>query len=528
MRFANPPRTAGEWLLLILPFLALLSLLIPTYYNVAIGLWRYEEHAYAPLLALVAFALLWRGTRDICLAPHPVFPAWGWIVLIAGIAGYVLGRSQKIELIELLAGIPLVAGYVAVIGGPQALKKLRFPLFFLVFSVPYPPWVVETLTNPLKIFISFMAESLLYNVGYPVARNGVILALGPYRMLVADACSGLHSLIFLTALGLLYIHLTCPPAPVWRRFILFSALVPIAVLANFVRVMTLVLSTYYFGDSVAQGAWHVIAGLLLFVSAFAGLFGLDSMLNHIGGSTGWQSTADRFPASDAPHPSASPIISLKSSLFLTVLLLSANVTAVLLAPHHLLAGNKVVPMLKALIPENFGDWHHAERTDSILISPILQDGSLRQYSQTLLRTYVNGSGQGIMLTIAYGTNQVGHEFQAHRPEACYKAQGFALMNWQETDIRLGSQLLKVRQLVAQHNRRTEPITYWMTIDDKATLPGVPRKIEQLRYGLRGIVPDGMLIRVSCIDSNIERAFALQTRFITDLHNAVPGNLGFTR
>ena len=96
------------------------------------------------------------------------------------------------------------------LGGRQVLRQMAFPLFFLIFVLPYPGWVIDSLTQPLKLMISQGAEWLLYLAGYPVARSGVLISLGQYRLMVADACSGLHSLIFLSALGLLYIHFTGP------------------------------------------------------------------------------------------------------------------------------------------------------------------------------------------------------------------------------------------------------------------------------------------------------------------------------
>jgi len=520
-----PTRTANEWLRTLLPAIALLALLIPTYYNVAIGLWKYEENAFAPLLAMAAFLLICYRIRKVHLLAGQGVPLLGIILLAIGIIGYVVGRSQKIELIELLAGIPLMAGTLEITGGRAALKQMRFPLFFLLFSVPYPSWVIFSLTNPLKTWISSWAEFVLYAAGYPVARSGVVLDLGPYRMLVADACSGMHSLLFLSAMGLLYIHLTGLRAR-WHCFLLVATLLPIAVLANFVRVMTLVLTTYHFGDAAGQGFWHDLAGLLLFVTAFAGLFGLDNLLMLIGRRYWKHGQQDAYPQSAVSSQPTVQIVSWPNSMLLTTLLLLTAVVAMTLTPHRLMANGKAVPELESLIPQQFGDWRHDELTDTLLVAPEQKANLPRYYSQMLLRTYIGSEGQRIMLSISYGNNQMGQAFQAHRPESCYRAQGFTLIDSREAGLSLRNQTLKVRRLVAQHNTRIEPITYWMTIGDKPTLPGIPRKIEQLRHGLRGEIPDGMLIRVSTIGRDFEKAFMLHARFISDLQQAVPGTIGF--
>ena len=545
-RTVYPAFRFQDWVRLALPALALLGLLIPTYHNVAIGLWQNEEHGYAPLLAILSLGLILHHARDLHLAPQPGFPVLGVGLFLLGALGYVVGRSQKIELLELTACIPLLAGTLTILGGRDALHRMRFPLFFLIFSLPYPAWVIVSLTNPLKLWISAWAESLLYTLGYPVARSGVIVALGPYRLLVEDACSGLHSLIFLSALGLLYIHLT-GPRQTWQRLVLVAALLPIAVLANFIRVMILMLITYHFGDAIGQSYWHDAAGILLFVSAFAGLYGLDSLLRTI---------ARRFgdsPRSLTPHqaehlaarhaaPSADTgrnpswpwgapqrlILSIpgwKLSLLMTLALTVTGVLSILMTPRNLIANTKSLPDLETTIPVAFADWRQDQLMDQLLVIP-KQKQPPNLHDQVLTRTYVNGQGQRVMLFVSYGSNQLGREFQEHRPEFCYRGAGFTLLETDDASLPLKAQKLPVRQLIAQRYERLEAITYWMTIGDQPTLPGVPRKLVQLQYGLTGKIPDGMLVRVSSLLTNSEDAFALQTRFIADLSLAIPQLLGF--
>lgn len=552
-RTAYPPTSPLDWVRLALPTLALLGLLIPTYHNVAIGLWQNEEHGYAPLLAIVSLGLIIHHARDLHLVPRTDFPALGASLLLLGALGYVVGRSQKIELLELTGCIPLLAGTLTVLGGREVLHRMRFPLLFLIFSLPYPAWVIDSLTNPLKLWISAWSENLLYALGYPVARSGVVVALGPYRLLVEDACSGLHSLIFLSVLGLLYIHLT-GPRQTWQRLVLVAALLPIALLANFIRVLALMLITYHFGDAIGQGFWHETAGILLFVTAFAGIYGLDSLLRllarHFGhpppspllhpatpsSSLHSQTSNQAMPADQADRNPSWPwdtrrgfVLSMpswKRSLLLTLALTVTGALSVLMIPRHPMVHTKPLPVLETLIPQAFADWHHDALTDQLIVTPKWQP-SKDPHLQVLTRTYVNSQGQRVMLFVSYGSNQLGREFQEHRPEFCYRGSGFTLVETGDASLSLKGQNLPVRQLLAQQNDRFEAITYWMTIGDQATLPGVPRKLLQLRYGLLGEIPDGMLVRVSSPQVKGEDAFALQTRFIADLRLALPQHLGFS-
>jgi len=147
--------------------------------------------------------------------------------------------------------------------GVRALKAQWFALFFMLFMVPLPGVVVDTVTMPMKMAVSYVAEHVLYWVGYPIGRNGVILQIGQYMLLVADACAGLHTLLTLEALGLLYLNLVRRDSG-FRNISLALLIVPISFTANVIRVMALSLITYHFGDAAGQGFLHGFAGMVLF------------------------------------------------------------------------------------------------------------------------------------------------------------------------------------------------------------------------------------------------------------------------
>ena len=502
----------------VLPVSALLCLLLPTYHDAASSLWKQEEHAYAPLLTALSFCLLFYRLRDIRPAPVAA-PAAGMLLLSCGLVLYAVGRSQRVDLLELGALIPVMAGMIATLGGRAALRALRFPLLFLLFALPYPGWVIDSLTSPLKELIAAGAERVLYAAGYPVARSGVVLGLGPYRLLVADACSGLHSLIFLSALGLLYLHLTGNRTAL-HRSILVLALVPIALLANFFRVLILLLLTYYFGDAVGQSFWHDLTGLALFVSAFAVLIGMDGVLALLIRRPAVRSEKPCATETGLPKPGEKRVRSLAVSLALLAAVAGAN----MLTPTQPMAARRPVPDLNSGIPARLGDWTMENPALLPLVAPDVQAGVQRIYSQTVNRIYVNGRGERIMLAIAYGADQSDGALQVHRPEYCYKAQGFSLADPADGRIFTAAGELPVRRLVARLGSRIEPITYWMTVGNETALPGMRRKLAQLRYGLRGQIADGMLIRISSLGGDSGRAFRLHESFISELQQALPESL----
>jgi len=160
------------------------------------------------------------------------------------------------------------------------LRHLWFPIFYLAFLVPPPGWVIDWVTAPLKTFISHAAVNVLQPLGYPIVREGVMLYVAQYQLLVKDACAGLNSIVSLTAIGLFYIYLLHRAS--WRySLFLLCWILPVAVLANFIRVILLVLITYHLGDAMAQGFLHSTAGLLMFVTALAGIFAIDGVARSI-------------------------------------------------------------------------------------------------------------------------------------------------------------------------------------------------------------------------------------------------------
>jgi EpsI family protein len=199
----------------------------------------------------------------------------------------------------------------------------------------------------------------------------------------------------------------------------------------------------------------------------------------------------------------------------------AAIGAQALKPSRKMADASPPFELTRIIPGEFGDWKTDPSIRPISVSPEVQAMLDNIYNQTLARTYINSRGQRIMLSIAYGGDQAGEATQMHRPEFCYVAQGFQLTQNVVSQIVMDYGALPVRRLFAIQGSRNEPITYWITVGDRATLPGIGRKLAQLAYGLTGNIPDGMLVRVSSIDSDGREAYLLHDRFIRELLMAVP-------
>jgi exosortase B len=266
----------------LLPWLILAAglacLYVPTLVDLLHGAWTSEQQGQGPLVLALAIWMLWRN-RERIDAPGPQRgrPAPAAALFALGGIAYVLGRTQGFWFFEVGSVIPVLAACLMTMRGPAAVRAAWFPLLFMIFMIPYPATLVDALTQPMKIAVSYVAEHILFAFGFPIARTGVIIEIGQYQLLVADACAGLNTLFTLEALGLMYLNVVRHSS--WTRNVGLAALiVPISFVANVIRVMVLTLVTYYFGDDAGQGFLHGFAGLVLFLSALLLIIATDSLL----------------------------------------------------------------------------------------------------------------------------------------------------------------------------------------------------------------------------------------------------------
>lgn len=269
---------AGSDPIALVALLAGLCLLyLPTYWDLAQTVWATDEQGHGPIILAVSLWLLYSKRHGLAVLVPAPRPGPAWTVLALGLLMYAFGRTQSILMAEVGSQLALVAGLFLLFMGSVALRMVWFALFFMLFMIPLPGALVAAVTGPLKSAVSTVAELILYKSGYPVARSGVILSVGPYQLLVADACAGLNSMFTLEALGLLYMNLMKYTSAA-RNIALAILIIPISFAANVIRVMILVLVTFHFGDEAGQGFVHGFAGMVLFMVALTLMLITDKVL----------------------------------------------------------------------------------------------------------------------------------------------------------------------------------------------------------------------------------------------------------
>lgn len=272
---ARPDRRS--WLIV---GVGLVALMLPTLWDFLIGEWSSYSQGHEVLLLTAGAWLLYRQAGAIAALPDRPM---GWsapLTLALGLALYALGRTQQFLRIEILSLFFILPALLACFKGWAVLRRIWFVLLFLLFVVPLPFSVILMVTGPLKEAVSVVATTVLDWAGYPVGHVGVVITVGQYQLLVAEACAGLHSMFILEAMGLLYSNLMNYQS--WLRNVLLAVLVvPLSFLANVLRVMILVVITYHLGDRVGQGFLHNFAGLVLFALALALVGGADRLLGAV-------------------------------------------------------------------------------------------------------------------------------------------------------------------------------------------------------------------------------------------------------
>ena len=273
------PRFLETWRPLAMPALMFVTLLAVLYWSVAVNLvhqwWSDENYSHGFLVPLFSGYLVWR--RRGALTPMPVRRHWiGWPVLVFGLGCLVIGDLAAENFLQRSSLIVVVAGLVLVNLGTSAFRLVAFPLAYLFFMIPMPATIFYKLAFPLQMLAAANSAAVLDLLGVPVLLDGNVIHLSRVTLGVAEACSGIRSLISLLALAVAWAYLTLPSLPAMA--ILVAAAIPITIAANAARIVITGLIGQSFGMQYAQGFFHTFSGWLIFIVAFVCLLAVHSLI----------------------------------------------------------------------------------------------------------------------------------------------------------------------------------------------------------------------------------------------------------
>jgi len=244
-----------------------------------------EYYSHGPLIPLLSAYIVYSKRHEFARAPAGRYHLWGAPIVLVSLALHGLATFWDVNFPQGFAMIGVIGGLTLMLWGWERTKLLAFPIIFLCFMVPVDRLLVTKLSNPLQLGSARVAASVPQALGVPVQIHGTIIEIPDYTFEVAQACSGLKSTIAMSALAALFAYLVV--APMWKRLVLFVSGVPVALLANASRISLTLLLGKSFGPAAAEGFFHSVSGIMVFLVGLVGLFlvakGLrcDTMRNDI-------------------------------------------------------------------------------------------------------------------------------------------------------------------------------------------------------------------------------------------------------
>ncbi len=237
--------------------------------------WKDEYYGHGVLIPLISGYVLYRQRARLAALPREG-GGWGLVILIGALLLRAAGQFLEVHFLSGFALVATFYGLVLWVGGRHVARAALFPIAFLLFMIPLSRLLVEKLSMPMQLFSARWAGQLAAGIIPGLQVQGVSIATPDYSFSVAIPCSGLKSLIAMSALGALYAYLV--EGPPLRRVALFLAAFPLALLANLVRIFVTVILGNTIGPAAAEGFFHTLSGAFVFLVALAGLFALGGIL----------------------------------------------------------------------------------------------------------------------------------------------------------------------------------------------------------------------------------------------------------
>ncbi len=534
--FAEPPRAprsafvpsvALYWLVA----LGAALLTVPTFISLATLSWSTEQGQHAPIVIATGVWLLVNRAATF-RASTPGRPFVPVVCFTLSLLGYAIGRITSLIFIEMAALYAVYVTGAVVLFGTGWIRKLWFPLLYFLFALPIPDNVIASATQPLKLAISRFAVELLSALGYSVGRAGVTMQVDQYQMFVATACTGVNSMIGITAISIFYVYLRY--AQNWRlALLLVLCIVPIGMFLNFLRVILLVLQTHYLGEASAQSFTHELSGFIMFALAIGLLFAIEAPMQLLARRLGWrEGTAGgvssavvraRGTVSDGRTQPALAKSASRREMIVGGALIGAAGAIWCRMPRKQIGLPKGVA-IDGIIPRSLNGWSAALVGDFVMPEAD-EELEASVYQDMLKRVYVQGDTR-IMMLIAYAKAQT-HMLHIHRPEKCYPAAGFVVTSPQPVAIPI-ERLPPVTGafMTATSLARTEQVLYWLRIGNEFPVTFAQQHLAIARQNLSGYVPDGALVRLSVIGADADGAREALLRFAESLAEGI-GAMGRT-
>ena len=480
-----------------------------------VGQWWHDPNfSHGFFVPLFSAFVIWQE-RDR-LARILTRPSWsGAILLFAGLGVLIVGRLGAELFLDRSSMLLVLAGVVILFLGWNLFRAVFFPWAFLLMMIPIPIIVLNQITFPLQLLASQVAAAVLPVFGVPVLREGNVINLAAMPLEVAEACSGIRSLMSLVALAIIYGYLL--EKRLWVRWVLALAAVPITVFANDVRIVGTGLLVQYWDPEAAEGYFHSSWGLLTFLISLFMFYALHQLIRFLfPEKQNTQAATTTSISRRATAAIASVRTSVRSSTtsFILASLLIAG-TAVLLQAR---AGSEVFPPRLDLkqFPDQLGEWTGRDVPIEKDVLDILRpsDYLLRVYQSPQRTPYID-------LFIPYYRSQRAGE-APHSPQHCLPGSGFTPIENQHVTLAIPGHVPfpANRYLISKADDR-QLVLYWFWAHDRGVASEYWAKYYLVKDAIQMNRSDGSLVRVTTPMYPGETADAAQQRLLPFIDEVVP-------
>jgi exosortase D (VPLPA-CTERM-specific) len=484
----------------------------PTLRHLVVQWWIDPNFSHGFFVPLFSAFVIWQE-RDR-LARIPTRPSWsGLIVLVAGLSVLIIGRLGAELFLDRSSMLLVLAGVVILFAGWNLFRAVLFPWAFLLMMIPIPVLVLNQITFPLQLLASQVAAAVLPVFGVPVLREGNVINLAAMPLEVAEACSGIRSLMSLVALAIIYGYLLEKRS--WVRWVLALAAVPITVVANDVRIIGTGLLVQYWDPQMAEGYFHSSWGLLTFLISLLMFYALHQLIRFVFPEkhSDPSSTADSALTTAAIAVGSSPANRSVTRFILASLLVAG--TAALLQAR---AGSEVFPPRLELkqFPEQIGEWTGQDVPLGKDVLDILRpsDYLLRVYQSSAKTPYID-------LFIPYYRSQRAGE-APHSPQHCLPGSGWTPVENEHITLTIpGHVPFPVNRYLITKGDARQLVLYWFWAHDRGVASEYWAKYYLVKDAIRMNRSDGSLVRVTTPMYPGETADAAQQRLLPFITDVVP-------
>jgi len=452
---AVPPVWRWSWSLLLIAVVVGLLSLWPFWDGLS-RMWGWwidqPEYSHGLLIPPVAAFLMWQQKDRLERIPF-VASGWGVALVLVGGGLLVLGQLGTIYTAVQYAYVVTLYGLILSFLGWPAFRLIAVPLLILLLMIPLPEFVMNNLSTKLQLLSSQIGVFVMRLFGISVFLEGNVIDLGGYKLQVAEACSGTRYLFPLMTLGFLMAYFY--KGAFWKRIVLFLSSIPLTVLMNSIRVGTIGVTVEHWGIEMAEGFLHEFQGWMVFMLSAGLMLGEIALLNRIGRERGtWrQLFGVEFPA---PTPSGIPIRQRK--LPMSFLVASALLLVFIVVTTAIPRPTEVFPARASFVqfPMEIGDWRgHPQALEAVFTDQLKLD-------DYLLADYVNSSGNGVNLYIAYYDSQRKGE-AVHSPRSCLPGGGWQMRDFGQRELQnvsIGGRPLRVNRSLIEFGNQRQVVYYW--------------------------------------------------------------------